>query len=216
MPELNTTSELDLDAWLATGARTTHTVNLFTRMDLLAELDELKAQLTPVAEIPVEASIGGDDDPNAELNAEILALQMKIYASKKVFRVTAVNEDEIEAIRREVREEMAKEIDAIAARGKAEAHRTIKRMDMKVPSEINLTIRAGIKEYTDKFIAAEVGLRMVAKAAATQGSDGMWQPLSLESVRSIRDMLGDRQVDMLANACGRANNDNTEVTPSKS
>lgn len=59
-------SELDFDAWLAGGERTTHNVNLYARMDLIAEVETLEAQRITVQETPEDdRALGGDDNPNA-------------------------------------------------------------------------------------------------------------------------------------------------------
>ena len=211
------TSELDLDDWLATGKRTTHNVNLFARFDLLAEIDALEAQKVPSILTPdAEQSLGGEADPNAEIKAQIEALEAKIWESKKVFRASNINQDEIDSIREEVLKECKDEIDKASAFGKSEALNTCKRMDIKDPADINAMVRIGVKEFADKVINRETTLRMIQKSVTTQNKAGDWVSLSLEQIKSLHAKLGEQQIDVLANAVYKANNDAPEVTVPKS
>lgn len=209
-------AELDLDAWLETGERTTHEVKIFARMDLVAEVEALEAQLVPVETVPEgEEALGGNDNPNAELEARINDLWDRIAASRRVFRVTALTQQEIDAIRETVLTECSDEIDKAAAFGRAEAKKTCKRMEVTVPADINALVRVGVKEFTDKVINRETTLRMIAKATTLQNGSEYF-PLTLDQTRTIYEKLGEAQVGLLADAARKANHEVPQVTVPKS
>jgi len=209
-------AELDLDEWLATGERTTHTVSLYARMDLIAEIDQLEAQKVEVPPVPEgERALGGEDNPNAALEAQIDALWLQIDESKRVFRVAALTRQEIEQIRETVLSECSDQIDAAAKLGRDEAKKTAKRMEVTVPADINALVRVGAKEFTDKVIERETTLRMIADATSMQ-LRGQWVKLSLDQTRTLYEKLGESQIGLLADAAYKANNETPEVTVPKS
>lgn len=217
MSEIIPSQELDFNEWLATGGRTTHYVGLYARMNLLADIEALEVQKVAVPDVPAgDESMGGEEDPNADLQTQIDELYRQIHASKKTFRVTALNEEEIEKIRQDFRKSSADKISEVAAEGRAEARRTAKRMEVTDPPELNTVVRAGAKKYTDDYISREVGLLIVANAAKMQTPNGELVNLSYDQVRSIYEMLGESQLDRLVDASMQANSDVPEVTPSKS
>lgn len=208
-------SELDLDAWIATGERTTHNVNLFARYDLFAEIDALDAERIPVEEVPEgDEPLGGANNPNAELEAKIEAIEARIYASKKVFRVTSVTDEERDEIRKTVLKECSDKIDEAAKLGAHEARKTAKRMEVTTPADINALVRVGVKEFTDKLINRESSLRIVAQSTTVQVGD-QWVPVTLDQVRSLYEKLGEQQIGLLANASVKTQK-TPEVTVPKS
>lgn len=212
---ITSSAELDLDAWLATGERNTHTVNLFARYDLFAEIDALEAQRVPVEEVPEgDESLGGNSNPNTDLDAEIEAIEARIYASKKVFRVTSVTDEERDEIRKTVLKECSDQIDEAARLGASEARKTAKRMEVKVPADINNLVRIGVNEFTDKMIKRETSLRIIAQSTTVQVGD-QWAPVSLPQVRSLYEKLGEQQIGLLANAALQSRK-SPEVTVPKS
>lgn len=209
-------SELDFDAWLAGGERTTHNVNLYARMDLIAEVETLEAQRITVQETPEDdRALGGDDDPNAVLDAQIDDLWNRIDQSKRVFRVTALTKQETDDIREAVLKDCSDEIDKAAALGRAEAKKTCKRMEITVPADINAYVRIGVKEFTDKLIDHETTLRMIAQATSVQVRDQFVQ-LDLDQTRTLYEKLGETQIGLLADAAYKANHEAPEVTVPKS
>lgn len=214
--QITPSAELDLDEWLATGERTTHTVNLYARMDLIAEIDQLEAQKVDAPVVPEgEEALGGENNPNAELETQISALYQRIDASKRVFRVTALTRQEIDKIRETVLSECSEQIDAAAKLGRDEAKKTAKRMEVTVPGDINALVRVGAKEFTDKVIERETTLRMIADATSMQ-LRGQWVKLSLDQTRTLYEKLGESQIGLLADAAYKANNETPEVTVPKS
>lgn len=209
-------SELDLDQWLATGERNTHNVNLYARMDLIAEVEALEAKKQAVEEVPEgDEALGGNTNPNTALEAEIDDMWMRIDQSKRVFRVTALTKQEIDSIRESVLKECSEKIDEAAAMGRAEAKKTCKRMEITLPADINAYVRIGVKEFTDKLIDHETTLRMIAQATKMQIRES-WSQVTLDQTRTLYEKLGESQIGLLADAAYKANNETPEVTVPKS
>ncbi|WP_404291549.1 hypothetical protein [Glutamicibacter arilaitensis] len=209
-------SELDLDEWLAMGERTVHNVNLYARFDLIAEIDALNAQRVPVDTEPEgDEALGGNNNPNAALDAEIDALKMRIHASKKIFRVTSLNNSEIDAIREAVLTECSKEIDKAAELGKREALKSAARMEIKNPADVNASVRLGVNEFTKKVIERELRLRMIAQSTSIMNK-GTLVDLTLDQTRTLYEKLGEAQMRLLADASARATQDIPVVTVPKS
>lgn len=209
-------SELDLDEWLAMGERTVHNVNLYARFDLIAEIDALNAQRVPVQDDPEgDEALGGNSNPNAALDAEIDALKMRIHASKKIFRVTSLNNSEVDAIREEVLTQCSEEIDKAAELGKREALKTAARMEIKNPADVNASVRLGVNEFTKKVIERELRLRMIAQST-TLMNKGKLVELTLDQTRTLYEKLGEAQMRLLADASARATQDIPVVTVPKS
>lgn len=210
-------TEFDFNAWLATGERVTHTVNLFARIALLDEIDKLKDQRVPVQETAEgDESLGGDANPNADLDQQIEALEMRVWESKLAFRVVGRTGTEIDAIRESVLKDCAEEIDTAAAKGRAEAIKMAKRGGVTVPGDINALARLGGTEWANKIINHEINLRIVAESASIITPNDTLQPVSVESVRSMIDKLGDQQVGLLVDAAYKAKDDAPQVTVPKS
>lgn len=209
-------SELDLDQWLATGERNTHNVNLYARMDLIAEVEALEAKKQAVEEVPEgDEALGGNTNPNTALEAEIDDMWMRIDQSKRVFRVTALTKQEIDSIRESVLKECSEKIDEAATMGRAEAKKTCKRMEITLPADINAYVRIGVKEFTDKLIDHETTLRMIAQATKMQIRES-WSQVTLDQTRTLYEKLGESQIGLLADAAYKANNETPEVTVPKS
>lgn len=212
-PEL----ELDLDTWLATGERTTHNVPLYGRMDLIAEIEALEAQIpADQRKAPEnEGSLGGSEpDEFEDLRVQIRGLEDRIHASKKVFRVTALTQQEIKETRDEVEKQFAAEIEKAGARGREEGKRTAKNLGATVPADINQMIRIGATKAIEELVERELSIALIAKATKTlQG--GQLIQLNVSQVRSLYNNLGETQVAMLSQAAKRANTQIPKVTPGK-
>jgi len=211
-------SEINFDDWLATGAVTTRHVNLFSRLDLLAEIDELETTLVKVEDypMPAEEALGGQwEDPNKETNAKIDALWEEIGKSKRSFRVKALNSDKIQELRRDVLETFKDEIDKEAAKGRAIARENAKRLEITDPKEINALVRESARNYIESYVAFEVGVKLIAATATTQNADGTWVPLKEDQIRQLAEIVGDQQINLLSQAGHSANTEIPDVTPSK-
>lgn len=209
--------ELDLDSWLATGERTTHNVNLYARMDLIAEIEELEAQIPAVQRKAPENedSLGGSEaDPYEDLRLQIRELEERIHASKKVFRVTALTQQEIKDARRKVEDEFKDEIDAAAVRGREEGKRTAKNLGATIPGDINQMVRIGATKAIEEVVERELSIELLARAVQIK-QDGQLIPLTTKNVRKLYDKLGEGQVGLLSQAAKRANSQIPKVTPGK-
>ncbi|RAX50859.1 hypothetical protein DQ353_00200 [Arthrobacter sp. AQ5-05] len=210
------TSELDFDAWLAGGERTTHHVTLFARLDLMAEIEQLEKQRIPYkAPDEADASLGGDTDPNTELDAKIAEFEAQIYASKREFRVSAITYNEEQEILDQIRKDLAPEIEAAAAEGRREAKITAKLMDITAPADINQLARTGANEKTNAVISRELRVRKIAMAAKTRIS-GEWASINRDQVERMLTVLGDAQMGLIADAVIASSDDVPLVTVPKS
>lgn len=214
--ELSSEPQLDLDTWLATGERTTHNVPLFARMDLYAEIESLQSQIpVELREAPAkDESLGGETDPFEDLRLQIRVLEDRIYASKMVFRVTALTQEEIKDTRREVEETFKGDIEKVAAKGREEGKRTAKNLGVTVPNDINQMMRIGATKAIEEFVERELGLALIAKATQTV-RDGQPIQLTVDQVRKLYAKLGETQVGLLSRAAKRANTELPKVTPGK-
>ncbi|KAA0979880.1 hypothetical protein FQ154_01600 [Paeniglutamicibacter gangotriensis] len=210
------TTELDFDEWLAGGERTTHHVTLFGRLDLLADIEELEKQRIPY-EAPPEGdeALGGETDPNAELDAKIAVLEAQVYASKREFRVSAITGNEELDLLDQIRKDLAKEIEAAAAEGRREAKTTAKLMDITAPADINALARTGANEKTNEVVSRELRVRKIAMAAKTR-IKGDWAPISRDQVERMLTILGDAQMGLIADAVIASSDDVPLVTVPKS
>lgn len=210
------TSELDFDAWLAGGERTTHHVTLFGRLDLLADIEELeKKRITYTPPAEGDEALGGETDPNAEINAQITALEEQLYASKREFRVSAITGDEQDKMKEEIRKDLATEIEEAAGKGRAGARTTAKLMGISSANDINELVRVGANEETSRVIRAELRARQIAFASKTR-FNGEWRSMSVDQAKALHANLGDAQIDMLAEAAASASNEVPKVTVPKS
>lgn len=210
------TSELDLDDWLAGGQRNTQLVVLFARNGLFADIQALERQLTPAPQVAEgDESLGGEHDPNIELRAEIDRLEQELYASKKEFRVAGRTTEESKAIEQQIREDLKAEIDAAAAKGRAEAKKTADRLGVKAVDEVNEIIRSGALEFISRLVTFEHSIRSIAASTTVKVGDE-WVPVTAEQVRKMYKTIGEAQVDLLAQAALKSANDTPKVTVPKS
>ena len=210
------TTELDFDEWLAGGERTTHHVTLFGRFDLLADIEELEKQrvtYTPPSE--GDEALGGETDPNADIEAQIEALEAQLYASKREFRVSAITLDEHTEMKDQIRKDLKEEISAAALSGRIGAKETAGLLGVTAVNDINELTRVGANEKVSEVISSELRLRKIAFAAKVRfGND--WRPMTRDQVATMAKRLGDAQMNMLAEAALSASSDIPEVTIPKS
>jgi hypothetical protein len=209
-------AELDFDAWLAGGERAAHYVNLYSRLDLIASIEELQKQLVAIDEVTEgDEAMGGNEDPNEDLHEQVNALYAEVDASKREFRVEALTDEESDEIQKQVRTDLSDQIDAAATEGQTEARKTAKRLGITAPGDINNLVRVGANETATALVNREAALRKIAQATKVrQGGD--WLPLTVGQVRALYKKLGQAQIDMLADAAMKAANEVPEVTIPKS
>lgn len=210
-------AEFDFDGWLADGERVTQTVHLWKRIDLWDEIQKLEAKLEDVPEVPEgDEPMGGAEDPNADLNAQIDALYERLDESKLSFRVVGRTSDEIDEIRKETLTECREEMDKAAADGRAEAKRAAARAGVTIAKDINSLVQMGGTEWSNKVLNREMNYRIVAASTHIITPSGSFQPLTVTQVRALHKALGEQMIGRLVDAAYTAKDDMPEVTVPKS
>lgn len=210
-------TEFDFDGWLADGERVTQTVHLWKRIDLWDEIQKLEAKLEDVPEVPDgDEPMGGAEDPNADLNAQIDALYERLDESKLSFRVVGRTSDEIDEIRKETLTECREEMDKAAADGRAEAKRAAARAGVTIAKDINSLVQMGGTEWSNKVLNREMNYRIVAASSHIITPNGSFQPLTVAQVRALHKALGEQMIGRLVDAAYTAKDDMPEVTVPKS
>lgn len=210
-------AEFDFDGWLADGERVTQTVHLWKRIDLWDEIQKLEAKLEDVPEVPEgDEPMGGAEDPNADLNAQIDALYERLDESKLSFRVVGRTSDEIDEIRKETLTECREEMDKAAADGRAEAKRAAARAGVTIAKDINSLVQMGGTEWSNKVLNREMNYRIVAASSHIITPNGSFQPLTVGQVRALHKALGEQMIGRLVDAAHAAKDDMPEVTVPKS
>lgn len=214
-------TEFDFDGWLADGERVTQTVHLWKRIDLWDEIQKLEAELAKRLDGQPEVAeedepMGGAEDPNAELNAEIDALYERLDESKLSFRVVGRTSDEIDELRKETLTECREEMDKAAADGRAEAKRAAARAGVTIAKDINSLVQMGGTEWSNKVLNREMNYRIVAASSHIITPNGAFQPLTVTQVRALHKALGEQMIGRLVDAAYAAKDDMPEVTVPKS
>ncbi|GAA3399411.1 hypothetical protein [Pseudarthrobacter polychromogenes] len=203
-----TTEEFNLDNWLDGIQRTERSVTLYGRPDLLADIDELEAQQRATADTPEEDRAAGEST-GGKLQEKIDALYLALDASKLVFRVSFLDDQEQNAIEESAKSDMKTEADAAAAAARKEAREKCKRLEITQPNEINTIARNMANAAADKVIEREVSIRTIAAAVVSPR-------LSVEQVRKLYTKVGDSQIALLSRAYSRASVEAPQVTVPKS
>lgn len=210
-------TEFDFDGWLADGERVTQTVHLWKRIDLWDEIQKLEAQREDVPEVPEgDEPMGGAEDPNADLNAQIDALYERLDESKLSFRVVGRTSDEIDELRKETLTECREEMDKAAADGRSEAKRAAARAGVTIAKDINSLVQMGGTEWSNKVLNREMNYRIVAASSHIITPSGAFQPLTVAQVRALHKALGEQMIGRLVDAAYTAKDDMPEVTVPKS
>ena len=203
-----TTEEFNLDNWLDGIKRTERSVTLYARPDLLADIDELEAQQRQAATIPEEDRAAGEST-GGKLQEKIDSLYIALDASKLVFRVSFLDDEEQNAIESQVKTDLKAEADKAAADARREARDKCKRLDITTANDINTIARQMANAAADKVIEREVSVRTIAAAVVSP-------KLSVEQVRKLYTKVGDAQISLLSMAYSRASNEAPQVTVPKS
>lgn len=214
-PAAQDTEELDLDDWLTGGQRKAHPVTLYSRADLLADIEELEAERRLQERIiaPEDLPLGGS--ATTDLDERIDALYSQLHASKKEFRVSSLTQPEVEAIRAQVRKDLKEAIDLAAAEAREEAKNTVRRMGVTAPAEVNNVLRAQALDAANKVIEHETTARVLA-ACTVMRRGAEWVALTPEQVKRIEKTIGSSQIDNWNRAFSRASNEAPVVTVPKS
>lgn len=208
MTETPGTDDFNLDNWLDGIQRTERSVTLYGRPDLLADIDELEAQLRTAAEVPDEDRSMGESS-GGKLQEKIDALYVALDASKRVFRVSFLDDEEQNAIQEEVKKDLKAEADKAAAAARQEAKEKCRRMEITTANDVNTIARTMANAAADKVIEREVSIRTIAAAVVSP-------KLTVEQVRKLYTKVGDAQISLLSMAYTRASNEAPQVTVPKS
>lgn len=208
MTETPGTDDFNLDNWLDGIQRTERSVTLYARPDLLADIDELEAQLRAVAQIPEEDRSMGDDG-GAKIQSKIDDLYTALDASKLVFRVSFLDDQEQESITDAVKADLKDEADKAAAKARQEAREKCRRLEITQPNDINALARTAANTAADAVITREVSIRTIAAAVVSP-------KLTVEQVRKLYTKVGDSQIKLLSMAYTRASIEAPQVTVPKS
>lgn len=208
--------EIDFDSWLNGGERKAHFVTLYARADLIADIEELeKKRVVETVVREEDASLGGEESPNAELDAQINALYLQLDASKKEFRVTSRTEPELEEIREQVLVDFKDAADAAAAKARTAGKDMAKRLGVTAAVDVNNLIRGKALEASNKVIEREVSIQAIAASTTMRSGDG-WESLAADQIRRLYSVIGESQVDALNRAFSRAAHEAPVVTVPKS
>jgi hypothetical protein len=208
MTETPGTYDFNLDNWLDGIHRTERSVTLYARADLLADIDELEAQLRTAAQIPEEDRSMGDDG-GAKIQSKIDALYTTLDASKQIFRVSFLDDQELDAIATAVKSELKGEADKAAAEARQEGREKCRRLEITNVNDINTLARTMANAAADAVIAREVNVRTIAAAVVSP-------KLTVDQVRKLYTKIGDAQIGLISAAYSRATNEAPQVTVPKS
>jgi hypothetical protein len=208
MTETPGADDFDLDNWLDGIQRTERSVTLYARPDLLADIDELEAQLRTAAEIPEEDRSMGEST-GGKLQEKIDALYLALDASKRIFRVSFLDDQEQEAISAAVKVELKAEADKAAADARQEGREKCKRLEITTANDVNTICRTMANAAADAVIAREVNVRTIAAAVVSP-------KLTVDQVRKLYTKVGDAQIGLISAAYSRASNEAPQVTVPKS
>lgn len=200
---------LNLDDWLDGAKRTERSVTLYARNDLLADIDELEAKLRQVAEVPFEDRSMGESAPGKDLQDKIDELYVELGESKMVFRVSFLDDDELEAITEEVKKDLKNEIDKAASAARAEAREKCKRLEISAVNDINTMVRTMANTAADEVIRKEADLRTITQAVVSP-------KLTLTQARKLAKTVGEAQMGLLKQAYSRAAVEAPQVAVPKS
>lgn len=207
-----TESEDWLDNWLDSAKRTVRSVTLYAANDVLAEIDELEAQLR-VAQSASREGLGersyGESDPTADLQAKIDARYLELDQSKRVFRISFLSADEIETIREATINDLKAQLDKVSADSRKLAQDQAKRENITNPADLNAFVRGTARAAASKVLEREVSIRTIAEAIVSP-------KMTQDNVRRLYDKLGDSQVALLSQAYSKAANEAPRVTVPKS
>lgn len=208
MTETPGTDGFDLDNWLDGIQRTERSVTLYARPDLLADIDELEAQKRQAADIPDEDRSMGEST-GGKLQEKIDALYVALDASKLIFRVSFLDDQEQDAIATTVKAELKSEADRAAAEARQEGRDKCKRLEITNANDINTLARTMANAAADAVIAREVNVRTIAAAVVSP-------KLTVDQVRKLYTRVGDAQIALISAAYSRASNEAPQVTVPKS
>ena len=203
MTEISSEPDFDLEAWLDGAKRTERAVTVYSRGDLLADIDKLEAEQRTLAAIP-ESDRAMSDGDGSHLQARIDELNLKIDASKLEMRVTFLDDEEQAAIRSEVKAELKAEADSAAKKAAVEAREYCARSEITLKSDVDQVVRRMTSSASDKVIEREVSIRTLSSCLVHPA-------MTPDQVRKLYRVIGDSQVALISQAYTRASVEAPEV-----
>jgi hypothetical protein len=203
------TESLNLDDWLDGAQRTERSVTLYARADLLADIDELEAQKRQAQEVAEEDRSYGESTAGADLQEKIDALYLALDQSKMVFRVSFLDDEEVDAINEQVKKDLKDEADKAAVEARKEAREKCRRLEITAVNDINTITRQMANTAADEVLKREMNVRTIAAAVVSP-------KISVEQVRKLYKKVGDAQIALLSQAYTRAAVEAPQVAVPKS
>lgn len=204
-----TTNEpVDVEAFLDRGKRVRRAVDVFTRTDILADIDRLEKELRTIQSVPEADRSMGDGD-GSSLVAQIEALGLEVDKSRIELSVSFIDEEEREAIHDEVKAELKDEADAAAKKAANDARESCDRAEIKDRREVDQVVRRMTTEAAKKVIDREVGFRAIAACIVEP-------QMTVDQVRRLYKIIGDSQFELIRQAWLRASAEAPVVTVPKS
>lgn len=84
-----------------------------------------------------------------------------------------------------------------------------------LPDDINKMVRAGANDAMNILINLETAVRTISQSTTVKVGDA-WHQVTPDQVRNLYKVLGEPQVDLLAQAASRTAHEAPEVTVPKS
>ncbi len=208
-PEAVPEDDFDIDQWLTHATVTQGSVEILQRPDLLARWEDLERRVERAqAEKNVGERSAADTDPMLALRQEAEDLLQEIDASRTVFFVRALNDDDLSAI--EAAHPVEKppaftakmpavvqnptEKQALAFLGMWESYKLQKEQWDRENTELLAAHRAKAMEGL-KLRGAEKIARATVKIV--QGGRSTTKPLTADQVVSLSDKIGEVQTNRL-------------------
>lgn len=107
-----TPADFDFDAWLADAERPMHSVTVYQKASIVADLDALAERIEAAELVPDEERSLGDVSP-AKLRAEYAALAEKFHDSALTVRVQGLTRDEQKELREANKDASSEELGRI-------------------------------------------------------------------------------------------------------
>ena len=205
MTEISNEPDFDFEGWLSAARRPERSVVVYGRADLLADIDQLEADLRAVVTIPDEDRAMGDAS-GSDIEKQIDALYEQMGASKMVIRVRALIDNETELIRdkAEAEPDVKALMNSAASKARADAREHCKRAEVKAVNDINAFVRNAATAASSQVLTRETDLRILAEAIVSP-------KMSVAGVRAMLEAIGEPQVNLVKAAFSRASNEAPKV-----
>lgn len=205
MTEISNEHDFDFEGWLSAARRPERSVVVYGRADLLADIDQLEAELRAVVTIPDEDRAMGDAS-GSDIEKQIDALYEQMGASKMVIRVKGLIDNETELIRdkTEAEADVQELMNSAASKARADARKNCARAEVKAVNDVNAFVRNAAIAASSQVLQREADLRILAEAIVSP-------KMSVAGVRAMLETIGEPQVNLVKAAQSRASNEAPKV-----